>query len=248
MNTRVKKTDWVTTTNRFVAFFDILGFKDLVMRNTHKNIYEILYKIAEERHRLENMNNEHDFNLVDFMDTDVYIVNFSDSIIIFSKNDDINNFNYFNFIVTYLFSYIIDLGLPLKAGVAHGEISVNKQTQIYFGQPIIDAYLIEEDVNYLGIVAHHSLDNYYKDLNNDEKLQLTVDFFTTKTPMKSGMINHINYNWFREYFAINSLSANIENFNQKINSFNHTVSGSPRRYIDNTKDLFNRAFSEKLIK
>lgn len=248
MKTVRKKTNWETTNNRFVAFFDILGFKELVMRNSHKNIYETLYKIAQERHKLENMSNEHDFDLEDFIDSDIYIVNFSDSIIIFSKNDDINNFNYFNFIVTYLFSYIIDLGLPVKAGIAHGEISVNKEAQIYFGQPIIDAYLIEEDVNYLGIVAHHSIDNYHKDLSNDEKQRLTVDFFTTKTPMKSGMITHINYNWFREYFSINSLPASVENFNQKLNLFNYTVSGSPRRYIDNTKDLFNRAFSEKLIK
>ena len=33
------KSNWKTTDYRFVAFLDILGFKDSVMRNSHEDIY-----------------------------------------------------------------------------------------------------------------------------------------------------------------------------------------------------------------
>ena len=34
--------DKVTTASRFVAFFDILGFKDMVMKSSHNDILEKL--------------------------------------------------------------------------------------------------------------------------------------------------------------------------------------------------------------
>ena len=41
-----KKTKWIPTDKRFVAFLDLLGFKDKVMRSTHEEIYEELHKIS----------------------------------------------------------------------------------------------------------------------------------------------------------------------------------------------------------
>ena len=38
MAKKEKRTNWIPTDKRFVAFFDILGFKDLVMRTSHSEI------------------------------------------------------------------------------------------------------------------------------------------------------------------------------------------------------------------
>jgi len=43
-----EKKKWIITTKRFVAFLDIMGFKDMVARNSHKNIYNSLHAITSD--------------------------------------------------------------------------------------------------------------------------------------------------------------------------------------------------------
>lgn len=230
-----KKTPWKTTDSRFVAFIDILGFKDLVMRNSHEDIYNLLNNISKIRQTIENATNRDDTPST-IKDAEVYIVNFSDSIVIFSKNDNLENFILFLHSVNWLVAKSIEKSIPLKGGISHGVISLNKSSQIYFGQPIIDAYLLEEEVNYLGVVAHSSIDNYIEQnkIKNDRNR-----WFENITPLKCGNINHINLNWFDQ---IKSIDKKDEDRKEKvistIKSFRLTVSGSPRRYIDNTLKFF----------
>ena len=244
-----KKKNWKSTDNRFVGFLDILGFKDLVMRKTHDEIYDILYKISKTKKQLEELaGNE---KIVEkFGDAEVKIVNFSDSIVIFSKNDDIGNFRHFCIGMRWLFAKCIKDGIPLKGGFAHGQVSINQKEQIYFGQPLIDAYLIEEDVNYFGIVAHNSIDNYIK-LNEDLLGFYFLNFtlFDCKTCLKSGVTVHKNVNWFRKLFLDNkSLSEKEckENIIKVVEGFRISISGSPRRYIDNTLSMLNNVKIETL--
>jgi len=245
---QTKKLPWKTTDNRFVAFIDILGFKDKVMRDSHEEIYSQLSKISRTKQYIEEVSNNPIF-MRKFGDSDTFIVNFSDSIIVFSKNDSIGNFNFFLEVITYLFSNAINNKIPLKGGISHGKISVNKTEQIYFGQPIIDAYSIEEDVNYLGIVAHNSIDKYIslniKQLNPSE---LSVMLFEEKTPLKSGQIEHLNINWFRGLYTTPNKEERINYIKSTLKDFKSTVSGSPRRYIDNTVDIFEKTQIKQIKK
>ncbi|WP_291048101.1 MULTISPECIES: hypothetical protein, partial [unclassified Empedobacter] len=100
--TNTIKTNWKTTDFRFVAFLDILGFKDSIMRNTHDEIYSRLTSINKFKKSIEKTNYSTHLDGC-YSDTEVYIVNFSDSIVIFSKNDDKYNFEYFLIMVRYLF-------------------------------------------------------------------------------------------------------------------------------------------------
>jgi|JI10StandDraft_1071094.scaffolds.fasta_scaffold2345218_1 hypothetical protein len=43
---------WKTTAKRFVAYVDIMGFKDMVARNSHKDILEIMVGMT---HYLKNI-------------------------------------------------------------------------------------------------------------------------------------------------------------------------------------------------
>ena len=45
---------WLPTDDRFVVFIDIMGFKDLVARNTHDYIYNMLSDISVSRMSIEN--------------------------------------------------------------------------------------------------------------------------------------------------------------------------------------------------
>ncbi len=82
----------------------------------------------------------------------------------------------------------------------------------------------------MGIVAHNSIDNYIKE-NKITKTHLT--YMEIQTPLKCGNVNHLNLNYFelmQKPYSKNKREHTIE----KIKTFRTRVSGSPRRYIDNT--------------
>ncbi|PWI28846.1 hypothetical protein DI383_14620 [Flavobacteriaceae bacterium LYZ1037] len=241
-----KKTNWKTTDNRFVAFLDLLGFKDKVMRKTHSDIYDELSNISASKKKLEELSpitNEGHY----FADSDIYIVSFSDSVVLFSKNDSYINFEYFLVSLRFLFSNAIRSNIAIKGGIAHGEISLNKSEQIYFGQPIIDAYLIEEDVNYLGVSCHNSIDSYLEKNKQQAENSNLIEglLFSSVTPLKCGKIFHRNLDYFVMIPNERDKEATEieEEVLSKLKSYYQTVSGSARRYIDNTIDLY-----EKLVK
>lgn len=233
---KTAKTNWKPTDNRFVAFLDILGFKDLISKKSHAEIYDKLNTISKTKNLLEDVPE----NIINhnYKDAEIYIVSFSDSIIVFSKNDSLENFQYFLVSVRYLFAKTVAAGIPLKGGIAVGEISVNKSEQIYFGQAIIDAYLMEEDVNYIGVVCNYSIDNYIKNSKINNLL------FEQKTPLKCGLLNHYNLDWFKIMIGTkNELNEKekYDNIIQLINNFKISASGAPRKYIDNTVEFIEKS-------
>lgn len=236
--TEKTKTNWQTKANRFVAFLDILGFKDWVMRKSHDDIYKSLQEISKCKKQIEKgTSNEENAG-----DTEVYVANFSDSIIIFSKNDNLDSFNYFLLATSKFFTKAFKKQIPIKGAIAHGEISVNKTQQIYFGQPLIDAYLMEEEVNYMGIVAHNSIDSYIAQIKQKEEKKtseiIEKMLFEEKTPLKCGCLTHTNLNWFLEYKQKDGQTSKTNDIEADINLFKKTSSGLARKYIDNTISLW----------
>lgn len=236
-----KRTNWKPTDNRFVAFLDILGFKDLVARNSHEEIYERLNKISETKKRLEEIINEDD-TFTEGGDAGIYTVRFSDSIALFSKNDDIENFKMFISAVSLLFADAVRNNTPMKGAIAHGTVSINKSEQIYFGQPIIDAYLLEEEVQYLGIAIHNSIDLYIN--NNANKLNdedMEKEIFKCDTPLRCGKVFHSNLHWFNALISLEKYQEDCKmQIRNVIENYRYSVSGSPRKYLDNTLSILEK--------
>jgi hypothetical protein len=249
-STTQTQSKWEITDSRFVAFLDLLGFKDKVMRKKHSEIYNELSKLS----RLKGIIHENAALKIHpkFQDCEVSIISFSDSIVLFSKNDTFESFEYFLIALRTIFSNSIREKIALKGGISHGEISVNTAEQIYFGQSIIDAYLMEEDVNYLGVVAHSSIDNFIAENKKSYTNSIVCQklLFQEKAFLKSGKITHINLDWFiltqRDHDKI-SPDKKIENILKDLDSFHSTVSGNPRRYIDNTKEILQIAYKQNKI-
>lgn len=243
---KIQKTNWKTTENRFVAFLDILGFKDLISKNSHSEIYEQLNKISKTKKFLESV------EPTNYIDAEIYIVSFSDSIVVFSKNDSIENFFYFLNAVRWLFARTIVAGIPLKGGIALGEVSLNKTEQIYFGQAIIDAYFMEEDVNHIGVVANYSIDKYLKTHEKElDQIKLNEYLFEEKTPLKCGNLKHFNLNWYKKTSLIKEALTEKEKYNkiiELINNFKLTSSGSPRKYVDNSLDFIEKSKAKISLK
>src|ERR1700752_1315054 len=84
------ENNWDITANRFVAFFDIMGFKDLVARSRHEDVVKKLNLLKNTLKDLETI----DHTLIDSLQIEklqTRSVTFSDSIIFFSKGDTIQD-------------------------------------------------------------------------------------------------------------------------------------------------------------
>lgn len=199
-------TKGTPTSERHVAFLDIMGFKDRVARHTHQEILSELQRFSE-------------FISINLQgQPDITFVMFSDSFLFFTENDDETSLKRLVNLLKGVMNYAIDNKIPIKGVVAKGTFTVDVAKQLYFGQPLIDAYGLEEDLIVYGIAVHHTLEKGAKAL---------PDWFVDKdVPLKNGNSRHYLLKWWDE----NDKNSVIG----KLNAIRETVSDSPRRYIDKT--------------
>ena len=227
---------WVTTTERFVVFLDIMGFKDFVSRNSHTDVYEMMTKISKSKEIIDGIVDENAEN-DKYSDKGLYTTSFSDSIILFSKDDTSESLELISSCAAFIVADAMENSIPMKGAISYGTVSVNKAQQIYFGQPIIDAYLLQEEVQYYGIIAHNTIDAFIAKKQLRESLK---ELYTeVKTPLKTGVISHLNIKWF-EFLNLDEKDKEIRknSFYDYINKIKFNTSGHPRKYIDNTIALF----------
>jgi len=234
------------TAERFVAIFDILGFKNRVMRDKHENIYNDLKAIQVNESVLHDTLGKQSVKEL-FVGSGIHIVKFSDSIILFSENNSVESFIYFLISARFVFASVLKKDFLVKGGMAYGDVSLDRDKQLYFGQPIIDAYSLQKEVDYIGVVAHNSIDGFkQQEIDKTNKFYPVLNqlLFEGKCPLKkSGLITHLNLNWFRKL---------VDNENEKgaddikkdiiirLKKYYLGVAGSPRRYIENTIDFLNK--------
>jgi len=162
MSTTPSKSNWEVTTNRYVAYFDIMGFKDMVFRNSHNDIYEMMKKI--DRQIMINAN----INWSDVKDKLIKTTTYSDSIIIYSKDDNYNSFCSFAATVASLTHDLLTDAIPHKGAVAFGIMTLDTDNSIFFGRPLIDAYLLQEELTFYGIIVHSSFEQEIFKKNYEE--------------------------------------------------------------------------------
>ncbi len=227
-----QKNNWNPTDNRFVCFLDIMGFKDLVMRNSHKEIYDLLLDLSKNRESLEDINFLPKGYDLDSLKT----VSFSDSIVIFTKTDSVKCFELLSLSVSWLFAKAIESGIAMKGCIAHGETSINISRQIFFGQTIIDSYLLQEDVAFYGILIHNTVENF---ISKNKIIPVVLDRYKDcKAPLKSGKIGHLILDWTAAFTEEREISIK-ENAHLVLKALRNKTSGAPRKYIDNTIEVIN---------
>lgn len=208
------------TRNRFVAFLDIMGFKDRVARNDHN---EILNELEVFQSNISQYVSYH-------REANVQIALFSDSILIYSQNDSIDSLHALADITSHIMMYAIqqEKPIPLKGAIAAGRMTCNQTKQLYFGQALIDAYLLEENVKYYGVLVHHSAESYLK-------LEDFQEFRDVKAPLKGGEISHYELKWYD--IVLKQGEANPKTVDDCLKNLRLTVSDEPRKYIDNTQKI-----------
>jgi len=244
-------SEWKTLDNRFVVFLDIMGFKDLISRSSPDDVYKKMLKLNKIRKTIDEFFN-FDFirDLKLSPNLELRSVMFSDSILIVSINDSIEAaMNLLLFCNNFL-AHCMNYAIPIKGAVAHGQFTFDSENSIYFGQPLIDAYQLEEDLKLYGIVMHHSFESKLFSYDSEHPLYKNSNFFVLnyKTPFQNKNIYHYNLNWIHR--AISEYSLDVEPLGEEkmiakwLSQFYKTVSNQPRIYVDNTNEFIKYFFKD----
>jgi hypothetical protein len=242
-----KKEVWNVTCNRFVAFLDILGFKDRLQRDGHEKVGEMLeslrpaIKIMEEmanrklkNKRVKSSSKKNTLYTPSF----IFPVMFSDSIIGISSHDTYTSALQILTFTRFIMYQAIGAGIPIKGAIAYGEFTADLDKSLYFGKPLIDAYELQNELQIYGVALHHTAEKYQAE---NDMIKEFKDFLIINraVPMKSGSITHYILDWVSYY------SDDEKDVLNAVNELYKNVSGKPRMYVDNTLDFVREMLAKK---
>lgn len=203
------------TAERFVAFLDIMGFKERVARTGHDDLLSQLTAFIRDI----------SLYIEQYKDSELQLAQFSDSIILFSKDDSTESLTVLAEAASVIMRTAVrqERPIPLKGAIAKGCITCDFSKQLFFGQALIDAFLLEENINYYGVLVHHSAESTVLGLGE------TKLFKDVKASLKSGNISHYELSWY-----VDGEADSIEKVESALRDIRLSVSDAPRKYIDNT--------------
>ncbi|MHC1689964.1 MAG: hypothetical protein AB9833_03940 [Bacteroidales bacterium] len=230
MHPSTKIEPWEIDNVRFVGFMDIMGFKDLVARKSHDDVKHMLNKMVRLNKSLENVFGKPRVIVEDRkkLESRIRSVTFSDSIMFISQDDSLEDFIQISIALSIFQEASLQRGAPTKGAMSLGMLTADFDNSIFFGQPLIDAYLLQDQLKYYGIVADNKIEEYLIEKKRKQKpSEPKVDsaFIKLKTPFKSGKIMHYNLH----------LDSNSP---EQLEDLYKNVSGDPRIYVDNTIEMF----------
>jgi hypothetical protein len=209
--------EWNVKASRFVGFFDVLGFKELMLRESHDEVSKKLQSIHEISDAMHDKDGSDEVML--------RCVKFSDSIVLITNDDSKEAGEIIIRASAWILAGALAKLIPMKGSMAYGTFTADFDNSLYLGQPLIDAYLLQNELKMYGCILHHTAEKKLKELDAIRNSILCIAY---NTPMSSGSVKHMNINWLDplKYFNID-----IPHLQE---SLYLSVSGIPRKYVDNT--------------
>jgi hypothetical protein len=158
---------------RFVAMMDILGFKELLEQKGLDIIHQLMKDLFNSTRTGTNRDYQAIINGVKYLHPAVrlnYFI-FSDTILIWKDYQEVKNnnkniqkkcelFREFNHGISRVLENALLRRIPLRGGIAFGKsiikIDTNGNNHEIIGQPIVDAYLLGEAQDWVGVAFHSS--------------------------------------------------------------------------------------------
>lgn len=248
---------------KYIAFLDILGFKDLVDNNTHERLFELYDKVFSQIITLSLSNGRAKIlddgkNKTFHIETDTIKVNcvtISDSIIIWTDDNSMISFSHIIEVVRTLLNYIFKTGIPLRGAIVEGYLDKIGRTIIspkdtsqttLIGAGLVKAYLKEGIQNWSGcildescVIAYNKEVEKYKNIVKDI---LTIDFLLEKkyllkynVPCKNGVdTEELVINWTN----LSNDNFSEENIISKFSEYNKNIENEKvKAIIKNTVDF-----------
>lgn len=213
--------NWKVTTNRYVVYIDIMGFKDLVARTRHQNVYGMMKSIMVSMNATQTV-----FGKTSKDSNNLLMMTYSDSIIIYSENDSIESQKNIIGGTACLLDFLINDEIPFRGAIAFGNMTLDIYNSIFFGQPLIDAYLLSEELSFYGVAVHATAEYKNGFANNLSVCSYPCLF-------KNGVANHLTIAPIQ--FIVNDTPEGaLKRLQKSVSRLGINSSGSIRKYIDNT--------------
>ena len=185
-----------TYENCYVAFLDILGFKEVVEKNSHDKLSQ-LYKTIESyiSKDIESI------GIMDFPEkkSEIGCYFISDSIILWSQDLSNTSFMHLVSLVNRIMVGALMSDLPLRGAVSSGPLTVKQSIlgSTVFGNGLTNAYILEAQQKWSGCIVDKTIiENIHK--SKDEISQYIENnpiFEKYDVPLKSGSSEYWVLNW-----------------------------------------------------
>jgi hypothetical protein len=171
--------------NRYVAHVDMLGMTGLTLRNPElawSAVSEMVLALQVIK-RLVFTVNGHDVRIADHVGS----FTFSDTVLLFTRGDEVEDLRSIIFACDELFSRLLHRSLPFRIGVAHGLFVFNLDEGVFVGPPLIQAYRLGEEAQWLGAVLDQPVAERAAQLEPVHKDSKGLDVVLPwNVPLKSG--------------------------------------------------------------
>lgn len=184
---------------RFLAFFDILGFKNLIQNNDLDKVLSLMKESFLPV--LKFTNKIYTENGLPLSEQLVNYLQFSDSIVFYTEGSLKEEFaRLIHVAKVFIYSCLVT-GIPVRGSITHGEFY--KENDLFFGKALVEAYEKGEAQQWVGAFINQNCVNYA-----EEHFPGSIDFLLEKgylvigdIPVKNGVINEqYIINWANEDF------------------------------------------------
>lgn len=238
--------EWKLTTKRFVGYIDIMGFKEMVMRSNPQTIYKMMQSLSnslnETRQTFKELFGVEKSDTIKYKMPTIKMMTYSDSIMIYTIDNSPTSARQISMAISIITEGMFLHGIPFRGAVAAGVMTLDYKNSIFFGQPLIDAYLLSEELNFYGIVVHSTAEysKAFKTLHEKYEYQC---------PFKNGKANHLTISPFD--FILFPNEPFYKSLYSSISNLACRSSGAIRKYIDNTlayMEYFHTLYGVKPLK
>jgi len=226
----------------YILYADIMGFKDRVMRTKHQDLEKEFNSLITDLDDWFSPNKNAQTFKVSF---------FSDSILVVDVDTE-KGFNRISKAAAGLMQVSLKHKFPLKGVLSKGNFTYKEDKQMFFGRALVDAFLLQEQVYYYGIVAHHSVEkdinlyaNGWEEKDNGNRKGINP-YVLSPVPLKNGYSTHYHlaYNLISKIRETGKdVEATHDSIQSCIEKISGTVSGTPRIYVDKTLQVLREDLS-----
>ena len=157
--------------NRYVAYFDVLGFREAVKNN----VDEACGVLVDLRVSLEEALRAPSKCDATFFKDRVGGICFSDAVILFTRSDKLEDLGSILISSGAFFAGALHKCVPLRGGISYGRFRIDSERGLYCGVPLITALDLAENAQWSGIVVDECVaDRYRENHINDAGRQFIV--------------------------------------------------------------------------
>jgi hypothetical protein len=142
--------------NRYVAHIDMLGMSELTVRDPKLAWSAVSEMVLARRRRMENLSytlNGREVRVAD----NVGAFTFSDTVLLFTKGGEAEDLRSIVFACLEMFTLLLSRSIPIRVGVAYGPFVFNLDEGVFAGPPLIQAYRLGENAQWIGAVVEQTV-------------------------------------------------------------------------------------------